>query len=456
MSVDAAGRRAGQHGQATADGRGRAAPAAGTSTSSTGTSTATGAPDTGTGCTCGDCPHGARTGHRQAVAAFVALREDCAAGRGVPAGLAHSAGAARQWISDELTQSARTVAERAAAEGRARREAARRRTPPVLWGAVGVLLIGEALTAIAAGWTDARTAALAAAVVLAALLTALAVRHRAHGGLLAPLTGEDGRLSTSRTVATAWLLPVVWLVLMYAARLALAPDAAERRRLLAGLDLARGAGLLTVVALACAAAVAAARLVSVRIRAGRLQKVPAEYPRAGDLLTDDAGRGSFADAQYVLLNAVAVVFAAVRLAVEPDRLPDLPWGLVVLAAVSAATYLAGKYAEGGRPVVLSVVRAREIGGLDGPVRTGDDIEIRGSGFVPPGAQPPHRLAGTVVRIGTVDVHVPLVPVPGGFANPSDSALVVPVPADVEPGRAEVRVITASGAESAAYPLFIQD
>ncbi|MFC6062701.1 hypothetical protein [Streptomyces ochraceiscleroticus] len=408
------------------------------------------------GCGCGDCPDGARTGHRQAVAAFLALREGFAAGCGVPAALAHSAGAARQWISDELAQSARTVAERAAAEGRARRETLWRRTPLVLWGAVAVLLIGQALTAIGAGWTDARTAALAAAVVLAALLTALAWRHRAHGGLLAPVTGADSRLSTSRTVAAAWLLPVVWAVLMFAARLALAPDADERRRLLAGLGLARGAGLLTVVALACAAAAVAARLVSVRLAAGRQQKVPAEFPRAGDLLTDDAGRGSFADAQYVLLNAVAVAFAAVRLGTEPDRLPDLPWGLVALAAVSAATYLAGKYAEGARPVVLSVVRAREIGGLDGPVRTGDDIEIRGSGFVPPGAQPPHRLARTVVRIGDVDVHVPLVPVPGGFANPADGTLVVPVPADVEPGRAEVRVITAAGVESAAYPLFIQE
>ncbi|MFI9028633.1 hypothetical protein [Streptomyces sp. NPDC053560] len=447
--MDAAGRRAGQHERATADGRGRPAPA-------TGAGTAADAAGSRAECDCGDCPSGARTGHRQAVAAFLALREDFAAGRGVPAGLAHSAGAARQWISDELAQSARSVAERAAAEGRARSEAVRRRTPFVLWGAVGALLLGQALTAIGAGWTESRTAALAAAVVLAALLTVLVLRHRGHGGLLAPVTGEDGRLSTSRTVAAAWLLPAVGVVLMFAARLALAPDAAERHRLLAGLGLARGAGLLTVVAIACAAAVAAARLVSVRIRAGRQQKIPAEYPRAGDLLADDAGRGSFADAQYVLLNAVAVVFTAVRLAAEPDRLPDLPWGLVVLAAVSAATYLAGKYAEGTRPVVLSVVRAREIGGLDGPVRTGDDIEIRGSGFVPPGAQPPHRLARTVVRIGAVDVHVPLVPVPGGFANPSDGVLVVPVPADVEPGRAEVRVITAAGVESAAYPLFVQE
>ncbi|MFD8615422.1 hypothetical protein ACFV09_42180, partial [Streptomyces sp. NPDC059631] len=33
-------------------------------------------------CTCGDCPHGARTGHRRAVAAFLAQRDALAAGQG--------------------------------------------------------------------------------------------------------------------------------------------------------------------------------------------------------------------------------------------------------------------------------------------------------------------------------------------------------------------------------------
>lgn len=124
--------------------------------------------------------------------------------------------------------------------------------------------------------------------------------------------------------------------------------------------------------------------------------------------------------------------------------------------VSAATYFAGKYAEGGRPVVLSVVRSREAGDLDAPIRTGDDIEIRGAGFVPPGARTPDRLARMVVRIGAVHVHVPLVPVPGGFANPSDTVLTVPVPVEVEPGRVEVRVVTAAGVETAACEIDVTD
>ncbi|MFD3576186.1 hypothetical protein [Streptomyces sp. NPDC058644] len=410
----------------------------------------------GGGCTCGDCPHGAREGHRRAVAAFLAKRDELAAGQGLPAAVAHSAGASRQWVSDELTQSARAVAERGRAEGQAWLGLLWRRTVAVVWVAVGVLLLVQALTAIGTGWTLARTAGVLAAAIVAALLTAAGYAHRTRGGVLAPLIGEDNRLSTSRAVAACWVLLVVFAVLVLVGELAGASGHRERDELITGLDLARAAGAVTVLAVVCAVAVLVRRVVGLRVLGQRLQKVPADRPRAADLLTDDAGRGSFADAQYVLVSAVAVVFAAVRLARRPEQLPDLPWGLALLVLVSAATYLAGKYAEGGRPVILSVVRAREAGDLDAPIRTGDDIEIRGAGFVPPGAQTADRLARMVVRIGTVHVHVPLVPVPGGFTNPTDAALTVPVPVDVEPGRVDVQVITAAGVETNRCTIDVTD
>lgn len=410
----------------------------------------------GGGCTCGDCPHGAREGHRRAVAAFLAKRDELAAGNGLPAGVAQSASASRQWVSDELTESARTVAERGRAAGDVWLRHVWRGTLFVVWGAVVALLVGASLTAIGPGWTTARTAALAAALVTALLLTVAARFHRARGGLLAPLIGEDNRLSTSRTVAAAWVLLAVFAVLVLALQLAGASDPADRDALIEGLDLVRSAGVVAVLALVCAVAVVVRRVVTVRVLGQRLQKLRADRPRAADLLTDDSGRGSFTDVQYVLVSAVAVLFAAVRLARRPEQLPDLPWGLALLVAVSAATYFAGKYAEGGRPVVLSVVRAREAGDLDAPIRTGDDIEIRGAGFVPPGAGSPDRLARLVVRIGTVHVHVPLIPVAGGFANPTDTVLTVPVPVEVEPGTVDVQVITAAGVETNRCAIDVTD
>ncbi|MDT0405957.1 hypothetical protein [Streptomyces edwardsiae] len=418
-----------------------------------------GDPDMGAhegGCTCGDCPHGAREGHRRAVAAFLLKRDAFAAGQGLPAAVAHSASASRQWVSEELTQAAEAVAERGRAEGAAWLVRLWRRTAIVVWAGVVLLLLGQALTAIGAGWSAARTAGLLAALVVAGALTAASWFHRARGGALAPVIGEDNRLSTSRAVAASWVLLLAFSVLVLVGRLAAASDGRERDALIDGLELARGAGIVTVLAVVCGIAVLVRRVVGLRVQEQRLQKVRAHRPGAADLLTDDSGRGSFADIQYVVISGVALAFAAVRLARRPDQLPDLPWGLAVVVLVSAATYLAGKYAEGGRPVILSVVRAREAGDLDAPIRTGDDIEIRGAGFVPVGAQGADRLCRMVVRVGPVHVHVPLVPVTGGFDNPTDTLLTVPVPAEVEPGRVEVQVITAAGTETNRYTIDVTD
>ncbi|OKH92073.1 hypothetical protein [Streptomyces uncialis] len=398
-------------------------------------------------CARGGCTHGAREGHRRAVAAFLAKRDELAAGQGLPAAVAHSAGATRQWVSDELAQSAEVVAARGLAESAAWHASLWPRTLAVVWGGTGAVLAVQALTAYGAGWNTARTAGLVATVAVAALLTLAARVHRERGGVLAPLIGEDNRLSTSRAVAGLWVLFVVYAVLVLAGQLAGASGPAARDALIDGLGLARGAATLTVVAVLCAVAVLVRRVVTVRVLGQRLQKVRAVRPRGADLLTDDSGRGSFTDVQYVLVTAAALVFAAVRLGRRPERLPELPWALAVLVLVSAVTYLAGKYAEGGRPVIHSVVRARAAGDLDSPIRTGDDIEIRGAGFVPPGGQGAQALTRLVVRIGSVHVHVPLVPVPGGFTNPSDHTLTVPVPVEVEPGRVDVQVITAAGLET---------
>ncbi|MEG3629410.1 hypothetical protein [Streptomyces poriticola] len=399
---------------------------------------------------CGDrpeCACGAREGHRRAVARFLLKRDEFAAGQGVPAAVAHSPSASRQWVSEELAQSAGLVAECGRAEGTAWLARLWRRTAGAVWAVVVLLLLVQALTAIGGGWTAARGAGLVAALVVAGVLTAASWFHRARGGVLAPVIGEDNRLSTSRTVAAAWVVFIGYAVLVLAGQLAVASAHEERDALVAGLELGRGAGLVTVLAVVCGIAVLVRRVVVLRVLGQRLQKLRAERPRAADLLTDDAGRGAFTDIQYVVVSAVALVFVAVRLAVRPQQLPDLPWGLAVVVLVSAATYLAGKYADGGRPVILSVVRAREAGDLDAPIRTGDDLEIRGAGFVPPGAQRAELLARMVVRIGSVHVQVPLVPVAGGFSNPTDTLLTVPVPADVEPGQVVVQVVTAAGVES---------
>ncbi|MDA5285087.1 hypothetical protein ACWGHM_23400 [Streptomyces sp. NPDC054904] len=410
----------------------------------------------GGACTCDDCPHGAREGHRRAVAAFLEKRDEFAAGQGVPAAVAHSLGASRQWVSDELTLSARTAADRGREAGHSWLYLLSRRAVLTLWIAAGVLLVVQVGTALGTGWSTARTAGLLAVLVLAGLLTVAARAQSLRGGLLAPLVGEDNRLSTSKAVPAAWLVLTAFAALLPALRLAASAPGPERDTLYAGLALGRALPLLAVLGLTSGVAVLVRRVVTVRIMNQRLQKLPADRPAGADLLTDDAGRGSFPDAQYVLVSTVVLAYAAVTLTRFPDRLPRLPWSLALLVALSAVVYLAAKYAEGSRPLVLSVVRRREPGDLDAAVRPGDDIEIRGVGFVPPGAQTPEMMARLVVRIGQVHVHVPLVPVAGGFTNPSDAVLTVPVPAEVEPGRTDVQVVTAAGVESNRYSIDVAE
>ncbi|ALO10507.1 putative integral membrane protein [Streptomyces venezuelae] len=395
---------------------------------------------------CAGCAHCGKAGHRRAVAAFLARRDELAAGHGVPAAVAHSPVAARQWVSDELAQSARAVAVRGREAGAAWLDRVRSGGIGAVWGAVLALLLGQALTAIGSGWTAARTAGLCTALVLAALLSAAAHTHRARGGLLAPLIGEDNRLSTTRAVAAAWLLLLAFTLPFLAVH---APGPST-------FALSRSAGLLTVFTLVSAVTVTARVVVSARIASRRLQKVRADRPRAADLLCDDSGRAGLVDVQYLLVSCAVLALTAVGLARDPGRLPEVPWSLVLLLAVSAAWHLAAKCTEGVRPTIHSVVRAREAGDLDAPIRTGDDIEIRGCGFVPPGAAAPEPLTRLVVRIGPVHAHVPLVPVPGGFANPTDAALTVPLPADVEPGRVEVSVVTAAGVETNRVTIDVVD
>src|SRR5690606_24170272 len=159
------------------------------------------------------------------LAEFRRRRDELAAGGGVPVALAHSPGASRQWVSDELAQAAHALSERTRAEGDLWLGTVWRRTVVAVWGAVVVLLIGQAPTArFGAGCTTGRPPGWLAALVAAGLLSAAAWLHRARGGVLAPVVGEDNRLSTSRTVAAAWVLLVCYAVLLLALELATASD----------------------------------------------------------------------------------------------------------------------------------------------------------------------------------------------------------------------------------------
>lgn len=187
--------------------------------------------------------------------------------------MAHSLGASRQWVSDELTLSARTVADRGREAGNSWLYRFSRRAVLAVWIAAGVLLLVQVTAALGTGWSAARTAGLLAALALAGLLTVAARAQSVRGGLLAPLVGEDNRLSTSKTVPTAWVVLTAFATLLPALRLAASTPGPERQALYAGFALDRALPLLAVVSLTSAVAVLVRRVVSVRIMGQRLQKL---------------------------------------------------------------------------------------------------------------------------------------------------------------------------------------
>ena len=400
-----------------------------------------------------DCHCVVREEYRRTVADFETLRRALARREGVPAAVAHSDGGARQWISDELRGRAQDLATIRRAQGRAWLRVLGGRVLIVVWALVTVLVLVQALTAIGAGWTAARTAGIVSAVVVAGALSAMGWAARENGGVLVPLRGLDGRLSTSKAVAALWMVALLYVFAFLGLRLAMASGGGERDRLLDRLgDIALDQ--ITLVAAPLLAAVAVRRVVGDKVGRRVLQKLRADQAALRDLVTDDAGRASFVDSQYVLVNLVAAGFVVVGLARDPAELPDIPATLVALALVSVVTYLAGKLSENDRPVILSVVRVRSRGDLDSAVRQGDDIEVRGINLAAGGSHEADLLARVVVKFGPVHVHAPLVPADSGFANPSDGCIVVPVPVDVDPGRVELCVVSASGVESAPYEIQI--
>jgi hypothetical protein len=181
--------------------------------------------------------------------------------------------------------------------------------------------------------------------------------------------------------------------------------------------------------------------------------LPGQRSQLRDLLAEESGLGSLAAAVWLPVNLIAVLFLVIGLAKNPYELPRLPASVVAIALGAAVLYLAVKLTEVRRPVLVSVVRVRTPGEPDGPIRQGDEIEIRGLGFVPPAATAPDQLARIVVKLGPIHIHVPLVPdQAGGFVNPTDTSLTVPIPYEVEPGPWTVRVVTSSGMETSDYPL----
>ncbi|MEU7066531.1 hypothetical protein [Streptomyces sp. NPDC046161] len=216
------------------------------------------------------------------------------------------------------------------------------------------------------------TSALLALALLAALAGPTALRLYHHPGFI---TGRDGRLSTSTTLALAWTVILVWLLLTCLAY-----------------GLTAGGGVtwfqgehgplsnLTTVYLPLLggpylALIGAKTVVGIRVQNGSLAK-PAPKPTTTgrrplrELIANDSGRTDLVDLQYVALGAVTMLYVVLFfLADVGGGLPRLPGEIWALTGAPAGAYLVNKLATRANPVITQVtltdgVLTIEGGGFD--------------------------------------------------------------------------------------------
>ncbi|MEV0416169.1 hypothetical protein AB0I68_36820 [Streptomyces sp. NPDC050448] len=199
--------------------------------------------------------------------------------------------------------------------------------------------------------------ALFALALLAAVAGPIGLRLRRHPGFI---TGRDGRLSTSTTLALAWTVILVWLLLTILAY---------------GLTVGGGAAWfagehgplssLTAVYLPLlggpyVALIAAKTVVGIRLENGSMAK-PAPKPTDSgqrplrELIANDSGRTDLVDLQYVALSAVTMLYVVLFFLSDVGAgLPRLPAEIWALTGAPAGAYLVNKMATRANPVITHV------------------------------------------------------------------------------------------------------
>ncbi|MFJ6721043.1 MULTISPECIES: hypothetical protein [unclassified Streptomyces] len=265
------------------------------------------------------------------------------------------------------------------------------------------------------------TSALLALALLAALAGPTALRLYHHPGFI---TGRDGRLSTSTTLALAWTVILIWLLLTCLAYGLTAGGGITwfqgEHGPLSNLD----SVYLPLLGGPYLALIGAKTVVGIRVENGSLAK-PAPRPTTTgrrplrELIANDSGRTDLVDLQYVSLSAVTMLYVVLFfLADVGGGLPRLPGEIWALTGAPAGAYLVNKLATRANPVITNVTLA------------GGTLVIEGGGF-------------DQARVTVADTVVPAV------FDPLTGTLTASVPAPLPAAPFPV-VVTSRGLRSDPY------
>jgi hypothetical protein len=253
-------------------------------------------------------------------------------------------------------------------------------------------------------------------------------RERRRSALAAIVVGKDNRTSTSKSVAFAWTLALVYGLLALLIAKWLGDPAGWNAQVARPLQ----EEYLLLLGGPYAAAILAKYAAGGTSEQTRTP-APEGAASASDLVTDDAGDTELGDFQYVVFALVGLAYFFGDFIAHVDRgLPDLPAVLTGLVLVSTGGYGAKKLLQPAAPRLTSVVPAS--------AAPGASIEVYGSALVVPAAVAPdgRALPPTVLVNGQraeVAAHAQIL---------GADRLTVTVDGAARPGAGTVAVVRADG------------
>ncbi|HEY1716583.1 MAG TPA: hypothetical protein VGG07_27040 [Solirubrobacteraceae bacterium] len=266
-----------------------------------------------------------------------------------------------------------------------------------------------------------------ATAATAANIQSKPVRRSALGAII---SGTDHRISTSKTVAFAWTLAIVFGLLSLIVAIWLGDSTPWNLQVSRGLQ----DEYLLLLAGPYAAAVLAKYATTQQQDSKTAGPVGGAAP--SQLVTNDSGDTDLGDFQYVLFNVVGLVFFFGKFIGHlSEALPFLPSVLTGLMLTSAGGYSAKKLLAQAAPSLISVVPSS--------AAPSASVQIFGGNLeVPATAAPGGQDVNPTVLIGTKTAVVTAHDLVLG-----NDRLTVTVPANAAPGSAPISVVRADGVQA---------
>ena len=279
--------------------------------------------------------------------------------------------------------------------------------------------------------------------VLIVFIVAFVVRLK-KGKLSSLIIGKDLRTSTSKTQYLLWTIGVAAALSYIAMHTLLNPTEIFVCTKAQTTNCAPGSSTweqyLILLGVPAAAAIVASAATTYKVQNQIIQKTNATTTSVGDIATDDSGNPDLIDIQYLIFNIIAFLYFAVNF-IGSGTFVSMPYILLGLTSVAAATYSLNKAISANRPIIQSV--------SPGVIAAGTEVTIKGLNLFPTDDK---YISVTIGGQTVNDVESQN----GANQTPSSSAdiAVFTAPGGMRTDQSGLTVTTTASVQSDSYPVTI--